>query len=175
LSSVLLADYRDFFDGLKRRLGSADLAREALQETFLHLDRVPQTKPVHRPKSYLYRIAVNIAIDRRRGEARRLTIGGVEALVDIADPTPNPEQIVEARSEVEYLKRAVAELPQRRREILLAARLDDVPNREIAKRYGVTVRTIEIELNAAVAHCASRLERRLALRYGSVPAGSSSV
>jgi hypothetical protein len=26
LRSVLLADYRDFFDGLKRRLGSADLA-----------------------------------------------------------------------------------------------------------------------------------------------------
>jgi len=175
LRSVLLADYRDFLDGLKRRLGSADLAGEALQETFLHLDRVPQVKPVHSPKSYLYRIAVNIAIDRRRAEARRLTTGEVEALIDIADPTPNPEQIVEARSEFEHLKQAVAELPQRRREILLAARLDDVPNREIAKRYGVTVRTIEIELKAAVAHCASRLERRLALRYGSVPAGSSSV
>jgi DNA-directed RNA polymerase specialized sigma24 family protein len=61
LRSLLLADYRDFFDGLKRRLGSADLAGEALQETFLHLDRVPQAKPVQRPKSYLYRIAVNIA------------------------------------------------------------------------------------------------------------------
>jgi RNA polymerase sigma-70 factor (ECF subfamily) len=175
LRSVLLADYRDFLDGLKRRLGSADLAGEALQETFLHLDRVPQAKPVHSPKSYLYRIAVNIAIDRRRAEARRLTCGEVESLIDIADPAPNPEQIVEARSEVEHLKRAVAELPERRREILLAARLDDVPNREIAKRYGVTVRTIEIELKAEVAHCASRLERRLALRYGSFPAGSPSV
>src|SRR5580704_9424645 len=31
LRRILLADYRDFFDGLKRRLGSADLAGEALQ------------------------------------------------------------------------------------------------------------------------------------------------
>jgi DNA-directed RNA polymerase specialized sigma24 family protein len=88
LRRILLADYRDFFDGLKRRLGSADLAGEALQETFLQLDRVPQAKPLHRPKSYLYRIAVNIAIDRRRAEARRLTCGEVESLINIVRSGP---------------------------------------------------------------------------------------
>jgi RNA polymerase sigma-70 factor (ECF subfamily) len=175
LRRVLLADYKDFFDGLKRRLGSADLAGEALQETFLRLEKVPQAKPLHSPKSYLYRIAVNIAIDRRRAEARRLTSTEVECLMDLADPAPDPARIVEARSEIEHLKRAVAELPPRRREILLAARLHEVPNREIAKRFGVTVRTIETELKAAVEHCASRLERNATLRYGSLSAGSSSV
>jgi RNA polymerase sigma-70 factor (ECF subfamily) len=178
----LLADYKDFFDGLKRRLGSADLADEALQETFLRLEKVPHARPVLSPKSYVYRIAVNIAIDRRRAEARRLSAAEVENLLDYADPAPDPGRVVEARSEIEHLKRAVSELPRRRREILLAARLDEVPNREIAKRYGVTVRTIELELKAAIEYCASRLERRAGrlerharLRYRSASAGSSSV
>jgi RNA polymerase sigma-70 factor (ECF subfamily) len=182
LRRVLLADYKDFFDGLKRRLGPAELAGEALQETFLRLERVVHARPVLSPKSYLYRIAVNIAIDRRRAEARHLSGAEVDSLLDLADPSPDPARVVEARSEIEHLKRAVAELPQRRREILLAARLDEVPNREIAKRYGVTVRTIETEIKAAVEYCASRLDRRVgrlernaALRYRSVPAGSSSV
>jgi RNA polymerase sigma-70 factor (ECF subfamily) len=182
LRRVLLADYKDFFDGLKRRLGCADLAGEALQETYLRLERVPPTRTVHSPRSYLYRIAVNIAIDQRRAETRHLSAAEVENLLDYADPTPDPARVAEARSEIEHLKRLVAELPPRRREILLAARLDEVPNREIAKRYGVTVRTIETELKAAVEYCASRLGRRAGrlehdtpLRYGSVPAGSSSV
>jgi RNA polymerase sigma-70 factor (ECF subfamily) len=159
LRRIFLADYQDFFDGLKRRLGSADLAGEVMQETFLRLEKIPHARPVHRPKSYLYRIAVNIAVDRRRAENRCLTYTEIGELIDLADPSPDPERIVEARSEVENLKRAVAELPSRRRDILLASRLEDVPNREIAKRYGVTVRTIEIELKAAVEYCASRLER----------------
>jgi hypothetical protein len=58
-------------------------------------------------------------------------------LLAVADPAPNPEQIVEARSEVEHLKRAVAELPQRRREILLA--------RWLSGYFAVILRAVTID------------------------------
>jgi RNA polymerase sigma-70 factor (ECF subfamily) len=167
LRSLLVADYSDLSRRLTRRLGSSDLAYEALQETYLRLDRTAKLGPVRSPKSYLWRIAVNIAADRRRSEARRLTAGEVDSLLEIADESPDPGQAAEARSEIEALKRAIAELPPRRRAIFLAVRVDEVSTRELAERFGVTKRTIEIELKQAVEHCAFRLKRDRNLGFAS--------
>ena len=161
LRHLLLADYADLTKRLTRRLGSSDLAGEALQETFLRLERTAEIPSVRSPKAYLFRMAVNVAADRRRAEARRLTASEVDSWLDIVDESPDPCRNVEARSEVEALKRAIAELPARRREIFLAARLEDIPTGEIAKRFRLTRRTIEIELKHALEHCASRLKRDL--------------
>jgi RNA polymerase sigma-70 factor, ECF subfamily len=158
LRNLLLADYGDLSRRLTRRLGSSEFACDALQETFLRLERT-EIGQIARPKAYLFRIAVNIATDRRRAESRRLTATEVDSLLEVVDDSPDPAQTVEARSELEALKRAVAELPPRRREIFLASRVNEIPHRDIAKRFGVTVRTIELELKQALEHCAERLKR----------------
>jgi len=173
LRDLLLSDYNDLSRRLSRRLGSLDLAREVLQETFLRLERAVELRPMRSPKAYLFKIAVNIAIDRRRAETRRLTECEVDSLFELADDSPDPARIVEARSEIEVLKRAVAELPRRRREMFLAARMQEVPHRDIAKRFGVTVRTVELELKQALEHCALRLNRNVTPRFGPRPRGSS--
>ncbi len=55
---MLLAGYEDFALWLTRRLGSSELARDALQETFLRLERGSEIGPVNSPKAYLLRIAL---------------------------------------------------------------------------------------------------------------------
>jgi RNA polymerase sigma-70 factor (ECF subfamily) len=161
LRNLLLTEYGDFSRRLTRRLGSSEFAYETLQETFLRLERTAEIGPVERPRSYLFRIAVNIANDRRRAESRHLTESELDSLLEVVDDAPDPARTVEARSEIEALKRAVAQLPARRREIFLASRVEEIPHREIAKRYGVTVRTVEMELKQALEHCAERLKRNL--------------
>jgi RNA polymerase sigma-70 factor (ECF subfamily) len=175
LRAVLLADYIDLDRRLTRRLGSADLASDVLQETFLRLEGINEIGPVRNPKAYVFRIALNIANDRRRAESRRLTVDEVDRLLDIPDDRPDAARVIEDRSEVELLKRAIAELPERRRRVLILSRIEGLPNREIAARLGVTVRTIEIDLKQAIEHCAERLKRRVPNKFGFHRPGSSYV
>ncbi|GGF47719.1 ECF sigma factor VreI [Aliidongia dinghuensis] len=158
LRQLFLVGYEDLKRLLTRRLGSSDLAGEALQETYLRLERA-SIGPVRSPRAYLYRTALNIATNRRLAENRHLSVSEVETLLNVADDAPDPAQVAEARSEIEALKRAVAELPARRREIFLAAWREELPHQQIAEHHGVTVRTVQIELKHALEHCAQRLGR----------------
>jgi RNA polymerase sigma factor (sigma-70 family) len=159
LRSLLLAEYVDFARRLTRRLGSPDLAVEALDEAYLRLKDIREIGSVGSPKAYLFRVALNIASDRRRAEKRRLTAEEVEILLDIPDDRPDAARVIEDRSEVDLLRRAIAELPERRLRVLTLSRIEGMPNREIAALLGVTVRTIETDLKHAIEHCADRLTR----------------
>lgn len=175
LRTLLLAEYVDFDRRLTRRLGSPDLASEALNETYLRLEGMRELGEVRSPKAYLFRIALNIAADRRRAEKRRLTSDEVDALLDIPDDRPDAARVIEDRSEINLLKHAIAELPERRRRVLTLSRIDGVPNREIAALLGVTVRTVETDLKQAIEHCAERLKRPVRGKFGFQRPGSSYV
>ena len=167
LRHLLLLRYNDFKARLTRRLGSADLAGDALQDTWLRLEDGGNIAAVQRPDSYLFRIALNAARDRQRAETRRLTTGEIGELLNIGDDQPNPAQVAEARSELLALEAIMLELPPRQRAILLAARLDGLARRDIAKRYRISVRLVQRELQEAQDYCAARLKRWTIQRFTS--------
>lgn len=175
LRDLLLADYNGFDQRLTRRLGSADLAADVLQETYLRVEGMTDVGTIRSPRAYLLRIALNIASDHRRAQNRRLTSEEVDCLLDIPDDRPTPEREVEERSEVILLKQAIAELPERRRQVLMMSRIEDLSHREIAKRIGVTVRTVETDLKQAIEHCADRLKRAASFKFGFARRESSYV
>jgi RNA polymerase sigma-70 factor (ECF subfamily) len=159
LLNVLVARYADLKRRLTRRLGSAELAAEALQDTFLRLKCAGEVGDVRSPHAYLFRVAVSVAANRRVVESRSLTVSETEALLNFVDDTPGPARVIEGRSDFEALKRAVGELPSRRREILIAACMQEIPYRTIAERFGISVRTVQVEIKQALKHCALRLGR----------------
>ncbi|WP_315833190.1 RNA polymerase sigma factor [Bradyrhizobium prioriisuperbiae] len=163
LLTLLVASYDDLKQRLTRRAGSADLADEVLQDTFLRLSNATVTEPVRDVRAYLFRVAMSVASNRRVAERRRLTVSETDALFDLPDESPGPDRIAEARSEIDALKRVIQELPDRRRDILMAAFVDEVPLRKIAERFGISVRTVQVEIKQALAHCAVRLERGVRL------------
>lgn len=166
LRTVLAADYSGLFANLTRQLGSADLAGEALQETFLRVERVTDSVPVHSPKNFLFRIALNVATDRRRVDRRLLSLNAIDTLLDVPDEAPDTAAIVEGRQDIEALDRALAELPLRVRQVFMAAAVNKLPDHEIAPLLGVSVRTVETDLKNALNHCAKRLGRTLIRRAG---------
>jgi RNA polymerase sigma factor (sigma-70 family) len=166
LVKLFLSSYDDFKSRLKRRLGSDDLANDVLHETYLRVDRLDETLNVDRPDAYLYRIALNIAADRRAADARLLTSSEVEELLQIPDESLDPARIVDGQNEVQALLKALYELPARRRRIFIAARLEEAPHLEISQRFGISTRMVEKELKAALGHCAARLERKVIQRFG---------
>jgi RNA polymerase sigma-70 factor (ECF subfamily) len=165
LRELLLEHYSGLGRQLTRRLGSADLVSDVLQETYLRLQEKNDIGAVRSPKAYLFRVALNIATDRRRAENRRLTVDEVDALLDLPDDRPDAARVIEDRSEVSLLRRAIAELPERRRAVLLWSRIEGLPHRTIAARLGVAVRTVETDLKQALEHCAERLQRPSAVKF----------
>ncbi|ETK13971.1 putative ECF-type RNA polymerase sigma factor, partial [Pseudomonas sp. FH1] len=83
--SLFLASYEDFKVRLRKRLGSEDLANDVLHETYLRVDRMDVPPNLQQPNAYLYRMALNIAADRRQADARLLTGSEVEELLQSAD------------------------------------------------------------------------------------------
>lgn len=159
LRKLLIKEYDSIARRLVRRVGSIEAARDVLQETFLRLERASDIRPMRDPRSYLFRMALNVATDIERSENRKLTRAEVDDLLAVPDDRPDPARHAEDRSELMLLQRALAELPLRRREIFTEARVLGTPNPELAARYGVTVRTIELEIKNALDHCAKWLQR----------------
>ncbi len=159
LRHLLISTYDELKSRLTRRTGSSDLATEALHETWLRLDRVKHIKSVQRPKFYLYRMALNAAVDQRRAHTRWVDKASLETLLRADGDQADPERIASVRSEVVELERVLAELPGRRRAIFIAALLEELPYRDIAKRFGISLRSVEREMSRAFDHCAAHFKK----------------
>jgi RNA polymerase sigma factor (sigma-70 family) len=163
---LFLTSYDDFKVRLRRRLGSEDLANDVLHETYLRVDRMDAPSDIAQPNAYLYRMALNIAADRRQADARLLTGSEIEELLQVSDEALDPARVVGGQKEIQTLLKALYELPARRRKIFIAARLEEAPHLEISRRFGISTRMVEKEIKAALGHCATRLERKVIQRFG---------
>jgi RNA polymerase sigma-70 factor, ECF subfamily len=164
LRDFLGEQYSELRLRLTRRLGSSDWAEEALHDTYLRLDGSEAIAPVNNPGAYLFRAAINNAINRRRAENRRLSPVDIETLLHIADDAPGAHRVLEGRSDLALLKGAMAVLPERQRAILIAARLGELTRQEIADRFGISVSMVEKELKRAQEHCVAAFRRKRSSR-----------
>lgn len=166
LRRSLVLGYEDLKSRLTRYLGSAELACEALQEAYVRLHGGGELESVRQPKAYLLRMAIRIALRQRHGESRTVSLDEVKEALGVPDDAPGPHRELDARQELDVLRRAVAELTPRRRAILLAHRIDGLTLQAIARRHGISQRLVEIELKNALEHCALRLDREIVQRFG---------
>ncbi|PTB22436.1 RNA polymerase sigma factor [Trinickia symbiotica] len=157
LKAILASRYAYLVRRLERATGSKDGAADALHETWLRLENANVSTQVANADAYILGIANNVAIDQHRSERRHTHEDDVEALLELPDELADPERIVAARRKVEALKAVLRGLTPRRRAILLAARVDGLLNREIAERFGISLRLVESELSAAMKYCLERM------------------
>ncbi len=160
LRDLLVDRYADFRARLTRQLGSEDLANETLHETWLHLHRQDDTGPVRSAPAFLMRIAENVARDRLRSERRRAHRSEIEVALQMADSAPSPERAAQSRLDLKVVQRAIRELPERTRTILIASRQEGLSHQQIADRLGISRRTVLYELRQAVVQLSARLETR---------------
>lgn len=157
LRSLFLERYNDFRNQLKRRLGSEDLAHDAMQEAFIKVNDLPASASIQQPAAYLFRVALNIAEDQRRRDSRLLTGVEISELIHITDEAADPARIAQGRNQIDAFRRALGALPERTQQMVLAARVHELPHAEIARRYGVSERIVSKELKRALEHCAREL------------------
>lgn len=143
---------------LKRRTGDRELAADLTQDVFIKLSGVRAAIPdVRHGRAYLFRMAGNLAIDHGRIEARRAEIlTGSQVLFE--DVQAGPDEIATTRDQLRQIESALAELPDRCREVLVLSQVHGLRHREIAERLGVSVSLIEKYRLRALRHCRARLD-----------------
>lgn len=156
----LVDRYDDLKRRLTRRLGSPDLANDALQDAWVRIEHIGQINEIRNPANYIFGIAMNAARDRmREASARHLSAAEIDGLLDIPDDAPTPSNVVEMRSDLKFLETVLLELPERQRKILLAARIDQTPRADIARQFGISVSLVEKELQRAQEYCLARRDK----------------
>jgi RNA polymerase sigma-70 factor (ECF subfamily) len=130
-----------------------DEAEDILQDLFLKLETQP-AGPVAEPRAYLYRMAENLLLDRRRSAGRRAgrekawTAAQSGSSMD-TDDRPSAEQVLIARERLATVSGALAALPERTVTIFRRFRVDSIPQREIAAELGISVSAVEKHLQKA--------------------------
>lgn len=157
LLQVIVERYDEIRARLARSLGSRDFADEVMHETYLRLYRNEAVGAIQKPDAFIFRTALNIATDKRREASRRASLAEILAVTRLAEGAQDLSREMEARLELEVLKRALAELPPRRRAIFIAARVDGISHEEIARRFGLSRTMVQKELRRAIDHCLDRL------------------
>ena len=164
---LFLANYEDFRRRLRRRLRSDDLVDDVMQETYLRVERLdPEAERATHPTGYLFRMALNMAADHHRASGRLLTGEEVDDLIHGVDDHLDPPTVLSSQQDIAALGVALDMLTRRQREILIAARIDELPQVEIAARHGISVRMVGKELKKALETCATKVGRKSIQRFG---------
>lgn len=159
LMSVYLRQWQMLRSLLKRRVGSHELAEDALQETWLRLSNMAGSAAIADKQAFILRVAGNVAIDLVRREKRHSSrcVMDEEVLRAVADNYPSPETFAIDRDQLRHLVKALAALPSKPRMALLLNRCDGLPHREIAAQLRVSESMVARYLVQALRHCRDQL------------------
>jgi len=138
-------------------LKSDDDAREIVQETFFRIwNRRQEIAPDKSFKSFVFTISYNLMIDQLRlrlkdQEYRRFLYENFEIGQERLSVTIDYDTLCS------QIEQAVDELPDRRKTIFTLSRNAGMSHREIAEKMGVSVKTVENQINLSLKHIRMRL------------------
>ena len=141
-------------------------AEDLTQELYLKLVSRNEMAEAENPLALLYRIATNLMLDRARGERRsaaregawrqaaHASLGGE----DVAEEPPADEAVA-SRQRLRQLVDAVAELPPQMQRAFRLHKLEGLSHAETARVMGLSVKSVEKHVSAALKALTARLGR----------------
>jgi RNA polymerase sigma-70 factor (ECF subfamily) len=146
-----------------RMCGDFALAEEAAQEAFLRAwQHLSGYNPQNTFKSWVYRIAINAALDHlRRARPAASLEDWTEREIPLPDQAAGPEETLAEREQVEQVRRAVLALPAASRAVLVLREYGEMSYAEIAAALGIPLGTVMSRLNSARSQLRAALAGRL--------------
>lgn len=127
-----------------RLLGSHADAEEVAQEALVRLwVNAPKWRPEASVRTWLYRVAVNLANDVHRRQRRRGPGGPLSLADGIPDPAPGPGLVLDRDETSRAVGAAIAGLPERQRNTLVLTYYEGLGNAEVAAILGTSVSGVE--------------------------------
>jgi RNA polymerase sigma-70 factor (ECF subfamily) len=154
---------RELYTYLRRFLGDAALAEDAFQATFLQVHlKCDQFEEGRRVRPWLYTIATNQAIDAQRRNRRHRNLSldrplaseddqSATSLADmLVSPEPSPQFNLEGSQARDWIRQALARLPEPLSGVVHLVYYQGMKYREAAEVLGIPVGTVKSRLHAAV-------------------------
>jgi len=154
---------RELYSYLRRYLGDAPMAEDAFQTTFLQVHlKCDQFDEGRKFRPWLYTIATNQAIDAQRRNKRHKSVSldrntkpegsdDVRTLLDLlSSKEPAPERRLETNQRRDWVRQAVAELPDGLREAVHLVYYQGLKYREAADILDIPVGTVKSRLHSAI-------------------------
>ena len=130
--------------------GAAD-ADDVAQDACVRALDMPAPQSVRDPLRYLFRIARNLVIDRRRKRARDTALSESLAVIEHSSSEPvDPERILAGKQDLERVLLAIASLPPRCRQAFTLHRFGGLSYAAIARRMGVSTSMVEKHIAEAM-------------------------
>jgi RNA polymerase sigma-70 factor (ECF subfamily) len=114
------------------------------QETYIRVYEAARRERPYQPKSFLFTAARHLMADRlRRGRVVSIeAVGDFESL-NVPVDEAGPERRHDARQSLRRLAEAFDRLPDRCREVMWLRKVEELPQKEVARRMGVAEKTVE--------------------------------
>ncbi|MFO1451675.1 MAG: RNA polymerase sigma factor [Opitutaceae bacterium] len=134
---------------------------DLVQETFLRVWKARLSHPIDSARSFLFQVARHLAID----VVRRNQTVVQESLRDsvaetVMEERPTALETLAHAERVAVVAEALAELPDRCREIFILRKLKQIPQKEIASRLGISERTVESQVTRGMKLCEAYFRHR---------------
>jgi RNA polymerase sigma factor (sigma-70 family) len=154
-STFLYAFLRRF---LRRQQDIEDVAQEA----YLKAYTTEQSRDIDHPKTYLFTIAKNIAINELTRETNKI-VGYIEECksVPAMESSATVENELEAQQSLGAYCDAVAALPEKCRRVFLLRRVHGLKQQEIADSLGISLRMVEKHLRMGTLKCRAYMNETL--------------
>ena len=153
---------RELYNYLYRYTGSAEMAEDAFQATFLQVHlKCDQFEEGRKVRPWLYAIATNKAIDaQRRNRRHRLTsLDQINSRQDdeqgrlmdlLSSNEPDPVDVVEGDESQRWIRKEIATLPDHLRSVISLVYFQGMKYREAAEALSIPVGTVKSRLHTAV-------------------------
>jgi RNA polymerase sigma-70 factor, ECF subfamily len=161
---VLVHRYeKELYGYLRNYLGNEAMAEDVFQQTFLQVYlKCDQFEPQRKFRPWLYAVATNQAIDYQRHFGRHRTTsldlrmshrdeseeGSIGELFD--SPQRGPAEESQSLEQADEVRRAVDDLPEQTRQVVLLVYFQGLKYREAAHVLGVPLGTVKSRLHGAI-------------------------
>ena len=149
----LVTKYQDrLYNSVMHVVGSAEEAQDVVQDAFvqafINLEKFKRNSAFY---TWLYRIAFNVAISRRR---RHKPVTSIEQTreatgADPVDDGPRPEERLEQQDRCDMVRTALTKLPEPFRTVLVLREMDGFDYETIADMLDLPVGTVRSRLHRA--------------------------
>jgi RNA polymerase sigma factor (sigma-70 family) len=130
------------------------------QDTYVRVFEAAARSRPQLPKAFLFATARHLMTDR----IRRQRIVSIDVVGDLDDlnvmvDDRSPERRTSAQQDLRRLAQAIDLLPPKCREAVWMRRVDDIPQKEVAVRLGITQKTVEKHVTKGMKLLAAALFR----------------
>jgi RNA polymerase sigma factor (sigma-70 family) len=126
---------------------------DAVQAAFERFARLEDKSAIINPVAFLRRTAYNFVLDHHRAEKVRTRHAGMEESLGADTDDLDPERVLSARQRFAIIERAIRDMDEKRREVLIMHRIHGLSSAEIGRRLQCSPTLVKMRLAEAVLLC----------------------